>query len=103
MASCSKICDLINKSSVILYISVNRRNFNALPRRPFGNGRNSIINNAGPALHKQPGPPYPGPNPRNPKLPLDKTIIHPSNYQPVYRRPSKLKDTINVMIEKQTQ
>ena len=27
--------------------------------------------------HISPGPPYPGPNPRNPRLPLDKTIIFP--------------------------
>ena len=28
-------------------------------------------------LFSRPGPPYPGPNPKNTKLPLDKTIIIP--------------------------
>ena len=38
-------------------------------------------------LHERPGPPYPGPNPRAPHLPLDKTIIHPTNHHPVYNLP----------------
>jgi hypothetical protein len=28
-------------------------------------------------LHERAGPPYPGPNPRNPALPLDNTVIVP--------------------------
>ena len=31
----------------------------------------------GPNISAYPGPPYPGPHPRNPRLPLDKTIIYP--------------------------
>ena len=31
----------------------------------------------GTKLFLKAGPPYPGPNPRNPALPLDKTIIYP--------------------------
>ena len=31
----------------------------------------------GPNISSYPGPPYPGPHPRNPRLPLDKTIIFP--------------------------
>ena len=31
----------------------------------------------GPNISSYPGPPYPGPHPRNPRLPLDKTIIYP--------------------------
>ena len=39
-------------------------------------------------VHDRPGPPYRGPAPRNPNLPLDDTIIHPSIHRPVYARPS---------------
>merc|ERR1712012_636801 len=38
-------------------------------------------------VHDIPGPPYRGPPPRNPNLPLDNTIIHPSNLRPRFRRP----------------
>ena len=52
----------------------------------FANNNNN--NNDGPPLHKQPGPPYPGPNPRAPNKPLDPTIIHPSNQHMVYQKPA---------------
>ena len=72
-------------------------------RAGFGGGagggglRNNLNRvNDGPALHKQPGPPYPGPNPRAPNKPLDPTIIHPSNQHPVYaQRPTMFTDTSN--------
>ena len=48
----------------------------------------------GPHLFKQPGPPYPGPNPRAPNKPLDPTIIHPSNQHPIYKRPGKYPNNI---------
>ena len=40
-------------------------------------------------VYDVPGPPYRGPNPRNPNLPLDNTIIHPSNLRPRFRRPPR--------------
>ena len=40
-------------------------------------------------VHDVPGPPYRGPHPRNPNLPLDNTVIHPSNLRPRFRRPPR--------------
>ena len=60
--------------------------FNRRPdRRPRPINRRVLQDNQG--LHDRPGPPYPGPNPRAPHLPLDKTIIHPTNHHPVYNLP----------------
>ena len=73
-----------------LHFLVNQRRpaFNNRQRRPQQNNRRIGLFD-GPPLHKQPGPPYPGPNPRAPNKPLDPTIIHPSNQHPIYRRPGK--------------
>ena len=79
----------MSNMSFIFLISVNRRfGFNNRLKRPFNNRRLGINN--GPALHKQPGPPYPGPNPRAPSKPLDPTVIHPSNQHPVYQTPGSM-------------
>ena len=64
-------------------------NFRRPPRPRFNNNRVRPINRRVlqdniQGLHDRPGPPYPGPNPRAPHLPLDKTIIHPSNHHPIY-------------------
>ena len=40
-------------------------------------------------VHDVPGPPYRGPPPRNPNLPMDDTIIHPSIHRPRYSRPPR--------------
>ena len=64
--------------------------FNNRLRRPQQNNRRiGVFDDEGPPLYKQPGPPYPGPNPRAPNKPLDPTIIHPSNQYPIYKRPGK--------------
>ena len=62
---------------------------NRIRRLQQNNRRNSLFQDNGPHLFKQPGPPYPGPNPRAPNKPLDPTIIHPSNQYPIYKRPGK--------------
>ena len=62
---------------------------NRIRRLQQNNRRNSLFQDKGPHLFKQPGPPYPGPNPRAPNKPLDPTIIHPSNQYPIYKRPGK--------------
>lgn len=62
--------------------------FNNRLRRPFpADKRLGTSLGDVPPLHNQPGPPYPGPNPRAPNKPLDTTIIHPSIQHPVYRKP----------------
>ena len=62
----------------------NRGNFNPPPNRRFGSNRRT-----GRPLHNVPGPPYNGPPPRNPQLPMDDTIIHPSINRFRYRRPPR--------------
>ena len=42
--------------------------YNARARPRLGDGNKLFLRE---------GPPYPGPNPRNPALPLDKTVIYP--------------------------
>ena len=69
-------------------------NLNNKDKPPF---RNRIPSNIGKGIrgpparnvHNVPGPPYRGPHPRNPNLPMDKTIIHPSNLRPRFRRPPR--------------
>ena len=49
-----------------------------LRRRPnHYNARARLRLGDGNKLFLRAGPPYPGPNPRNPALPLDKTVIYP--------------------------
>merc|ERR1712008_210906 len=60
---------------------------NRIRRLQQNNRRNGLFEDNGPHLFKQPGPPYPGPNPRAPNKPLDPTIIHPSNQYPIYTKP----------------
>ena len=72
----------------LFLVNQRRPAFNNRQRRPQQNNRRIGLFD-GPPLHKQPGPPYPGPNPRAPNKPLDPTIIHPSNQHPIYRRPGK--------------
>ena len=58
-----------------------------LPRRPPARPRPSGFPSR--STHNIPGPPYRGPAPRNPNLPLDKTVIHPSIHRPRFRRPPR--------------
>ena len=54
-----------------------------------------VFGNPGPQarpVHDVPGPPYNGPPPRNPRLPLDEPIIHPSNNNFHFRRPPRTFD-----------
>ena len=65
-----------------------RRGVNGFQRR--GSLNNLPFNDNRPDLHDRPGPPYPGPPPRAPNLPLDPTRIHPSEPEPVFQRPGKI-------------
>ncbi len=70
-----------------------RRGVNGFQRR--GSLNNLPFNDNRPDLHDRPGPPYPGPPPRAPNLPLDPTRIHPSEPEPVFRRPGKNLSSVN--------
>ena len=41
------------------------------------------------------GPPYPGPPPRAPHLPLDNTKVHPSDLNIVYKKPNAANENTN--------
>ena len=41
------------------------------------------------------GPPYPGPPPRAPHLPLDNTKVHPSDINMVYKKPNAVNENTN--------
>ena len=72
----------------ILNLNKNKRfPSQGLPRRPPARPRPSGIPSR--STHNIPGPPYRGPAPRNPNLPLDKTVIHPSIHRPRFRRPPR--------------
>ena len=77
---------------LVLFSGANRRWQNFGGRRVNGLHRRGPAGNfpSRPDLHNTPGPPYPGPPPRNPNLPLDPTRIHPSEPEPVFRRPGKI-------------
>ena len=69
----------------------NRRfqNPNIYSSKRIQSGQQSPVFPQGGPVHDRPGPPYRGPAPRNPSLPLDDTIIHPSIHRPVYARPPR--------------
>ena len=66
----------------------NNFNNNFPPNRRFGN-QNRFGGPPARPVHDVPGPPYKGPPPRNPRLPMDDTVIHPSVNRFRFRRPPR--------------
>ena len=65
------------RQSLVRRTEVNRRRHQRRPEVTEVNRRRHPRRPDDPRISQMAGPPYPGPPPRNPRLPLDKTIIYP--------------------------